>query len=344
MSQASAPQFEISHISECNIEQLEDFQSSSGERAKRYRLRSQAGIEAEFIEYGAILRSLLVPVEDELRDLVLGFDTLDEYLEQEAFIGSMVGPYANRIAQAHYTLDKKTYNLEANEGENILHSGVAGLHLKYWNSKIESNQLILQVRTPANEAGFPGMVDIELRLYFSTPHELAVDIRATPSEPRPISITNHSYFNLNASNEVSNQRLLVMADTYLAVGSDGIPNGEAQWSEGEMRFDGHHINGRTVDHHYVSQGGSLKKLARLSSDDGSLSMTLSSDAPGLQIYTGHHLPHMAAKDNSSIHSRSAICLEPQEWPNAPNIDSAPDTICGPDKPYFHRIRYCLELS
>ena len=323
------------------VEELASFGEITGRPVRQFRLCSSSGIEVDIIEYGAIIRTFKVPCKGTLRDIVLGFDSLSEYLQQSSFIGSIVGPYANRIANAQYELNGETIQLEANEGENILHSGSAGLHLKHWQGKIDQDQLVLTVSCAHNEAGFPGSVDIEARYYFSDSSTLALDITAKPSEARPISITQHSYFNLNGENSnETNQVLTVHSSHHLPVDESGIPIGEKlKNDQARMNLSLCDTKEASVDHHYCSKGGSLTALASLKSSSRDLTLTVTSDAPGLQVYTGQYLPACSGKSNSSYQTRSGVCLEPQQWPDSPNNPAAPVSTIAQGQVYTHRLRF-----
>lgn len=197
-----------------------------------YTLTNSKGMIVRIIDYGGTVTSIMVPDKSgNMGDVVLGFDSLNGYLQKgNPFFGTLVGRYANRIANAKFTLDGKTYTLAANNNGNSLHGGEKGFDKAVWSVQKESdsNHLKLTYDSKDGEEGYPGNLHAEVVYTLTNDNELKIDYTATTDKPTPVNLTNHTYFNLSAgkSPTILDHELMLNADKYTKVNAKLIPTGE----------------------------------------------------------------------------------------------------------------------
>ena len=280
-------------------------------------------------DYGATVLSFIFDGVD----IVGGFDRLDTYFTDDSHQGAIIGRVANRIANARFTMDGKEYFLPKNNGENCLHGGV-GFDFKLWEVKeYDEKHIVFSYLSPDNDEGFPHELATEVR-YTLYENALIIDYKATPSGKTPVSLTNHSYFNLNGfGGDVLSHRLTVYANSYTEVGEDLIPTGNRPSVVGTpFDFTTPHTIGERIndteggyDHNYILSPTSFKEYhekelglaATLVGD--SITMDVYTDQPGVQLYTGNFLgfgPDFKGGIKQVKHG--ALCLETQTEPNSVN--------------------------
>ena len=297
-------------------------------------------LQAQVCDFGAKITRLLVPNQKgERADVVLGFATEHEWRILEPSFNAVIGRFANRIGHAQFTLDGVTYHLPRNNGDNCLHGGLQGFHQKTWTVVEQDEQhIVLTYHSPDGEEGFPGNMDVQVS-YRLEGTVLRIDYRATSDRPTVINLTNHAYFNLEgrASSSVLDHVLQVFADTYTPQDESGCPTGAIASVEGtplDFRTPTriadriHHpffAHERGINNNYVLKddlAAVLKAAGR--------TMTVYTDQPGLQVYTGNYIercPH------------SAICLETQHFPDAPNRPSFPSAVLRPGEVFTSCTEY-----
>ena len=320
----------------------------------RYTLRTDAGMEAEVLTYGGTLRALRMPVDGALRDLVLGYDDVAGYERGESYLGALVVRVANRIGRAHFTLDGEECRLAANSGPNCLHGGLRGFDRKLWEGQEEGGALVLTYTSPAGEEDFPGTLAVRVTYTLGEDGALSIDFRAETDAPTPVSLTNHSYFNLKGEGTVEDHVVEIAADYVSENDGDGLPTGKLL-AVGGTPFDlrepraladglaqGHaqlSLAGG-YDHNFILKSqmdGVLRPAATV--EAGGLRMTCLTTQPGLQLYTGNFLHSEADKDGRTHTARSGLCLETQNWPDAVNHSDAPNSILRPGEIYHQRTIY-----
>ena len=280
-------------------------------------------------DYGATVLSFVF----DGKDIVGGFDTLDTYFTDDSHQGATIGRVANRIAGARFTMDGKEYLLPKNDGDNCLHGGI-GYDFKLWDVKeYDGKRITLSYLSPDGDEGFPSELAVEV-CYILSGSDLIIDYKAIPKGKTPISLTNHSYFNLDGFGaDVLDHTLVLHADRYTEVGEDLIPTGE-QIPVFETPFDftsPHKIGERIAqtgggyDHNYLlcptkHKEYNAKKLglaAEVSNDK--IRMCVYTDQPGIQLYTGNFLGNGADfKTGIKQVKHGAFCLEAQIEPNSVN--------------------------
>ncbi len=310
-------------------------------------LASDTGVSVALINWGVVVRDWQVPAAGKPRQVVLGFDDFAPYPEHSPYFGALVGRVANRIADARFTLNGKTYALPANEGPNQLHGGPEGLGRKVWEMEADSagNRVKFVYSSPDGEMGFPGNVRFEA-VYTLSGNRLRLEMSAMPDEPTPISLVQHQYFNLGMTDSVLDH-VVHLPDAVARTVSrpDLIQTGaiipvantiDDFLTPRSMRFGA----GRSIDYdlNFVLRDGrdTAKPIATVAGEDGALTLRLYSDRPALQFYNGVmtdvQVPGLGGRRYGK---HSGLCLEDQMYPGAVSNPHFPSIICTPDAPYSH---------
>ena len=337
---------------------------ADGTKVEAVTLSNGVGVSARIMTLGATLQSLVVPDKAGRRgDVVLGYDTAQEYLGHPDYFGASVGRYANRIAKGKFTLDGKVYGLALNDGPNSLHGGVKGFDKRMW--KIESvssgpeAKVVFSYVSADGEEGFPGELKVTATYSLNEHSELRLEYRATTSKPTVLNLTNHSYFNLsgNDARDVMGDMVTLHAARFTPVDASLIPTGERRAVEGTV-FDfraphrvGDRIRdardkqiryGRGYDHNFIIEGqtGALRPAAVVEDPVSGRVLELSTSAPGVQFYTGNFLDGtFFGKLSRAYRQGDAICLEPGVFPDTPNHPDFPSARLDPGKTYINTIVY-----
>ena len=333
---------------------------SDGRDVYRYTLRSSTGMRADIINYGAIVTSLYVKDRDgKLADIVLGYDSLQQYVSDKTYFGAIVGRYGNRIGKGKFTLDGKEYQLGINDGTNHLHGGVVGFNKVLWKAEpIEGKEgpsLKLTYVSKDGEEGYPGTATITVTYTLTNDNALEIRYEGRTDKPTIFNPTHHSYFNLTGdmTKTILDHRLMIAADSMTPVANDLITTGAIVGVAGTpMDFRtptaiGSRINesfeqlkfGRGYDHNWVLRNytGSLRAVAEVYDSTSGRMLTLLTDQPGLQFYTGNFLDGSAkGKNGLAYQRRTGLCLEAQHYPDSPNKPNFPSVVLRPGEVY-HQI-------
>jgi aldose 1-epimerase len=329
-----------------------------GESVGLYIIRSPDNTcTCAITNYGARIVSLLVPnAQNHLTDVVLGYPTIDGYLQQpEDYMGAAVGRCANRIAAGLFVLDGKTCILPVNNGPNTLHGGIKGLHGRVWKLKQASNEaLVLSYHSSDGEEGFPGNLDIELTYRWMDNTTLLVSYHAICDKLTLVNLSNHSYFNLTGegAETVLDHELQLAADAITPVNSMLIPTGTLQqvpntpFDFNRARSIGKCIEdadeqlgfGKGYDHNFVLR--KADPAVQLISPVSGICLSISTDRPGMQFYSGNFLDGTRkGKCGKAYAHRSAVALEPQGFPDAIHHPSFPSVVLKPGEIYFSQSSY-----
>ena len=337
---------------------------SDGTKVEAVTLTNGAGMSAKIMTLGATLQSLIVSDKAGHKDdVVLGYDTAQEYLTRPNFFGASVGRYANRIAKGKFALDGKTYTLATNDGPNSLHGGTKGFDKRMWKIDSVSNgpeaKVVLSYVSADGEEGFPGEMKVTATYSLNEQNELKLEYRATTSKPTVLNLTNHSYFNLsgNDARDVMGNMVTLHAERFTPVDATLIPTGERKAVAGSP-FDfrtphrvGDRIRdakdqqiryGRGYDHNFIVDGaaGSLRPAAVVSDPVSGRTMEMSVTAPGIQFYTGNFMDGtFFGKSSRAYRQGDAICLEPGVFPDSPNHSDFPTSRLNPGQSYVNTIVY-----
>jgi len=323
-----------------------------GEDATLYTFRNANGMVMAVTDFGATLHSLLVPTASGPVDVVLGYDDPAGYEGPSGtFFGATVGRNANRIGGAAFTLNEKAYTLTANDGPNNLHSGLDFYSFRIWKVKsLGGNSITFALHSPDGDQGYPGAVDIEVTYTLGDDNSVRIDYLGIPQAETLLNLTNHSYFNLlgHASGSVLEHTVWMDADHFTMADEQSIPTGELLSVEGTpMDFRTPKTLGRDIDEDYpalvfgqgydhnwcLNNKGAFAPVARLTAPDGSLTMEVLTDLPGVQIYTGNFISEEPGKDGTVYHRRQGVCFETQHYPNAINHPNFPSPVYGPQRIY-----------
>ncbi|MFN7932658.1 MAG: aldose epimerase family protein [Bryobacteraceae bacterium] len=313
-----------------------------------YTLQNTHGLQARFTTYGGILLSLHVPDRDgKPRDVVLGFDSLDPYLQGHPFFGCIVGRCANRIARGDFELNGVTYRLTRNRGEHHLHGGARGFDKVVWDAEASTNTLELRYTSPDGEEGYPGECKVKVTYSLTEENALCIEYEAASSRDTIINLTNHTYFNLSAKDDILEHRIRIAADAYTPVDADTIPTGEIRDVAGSP-FDlrqsvrlGDRM-GKGFDHNFVLNrtGDGLQFAARVDAPDTGIAMEVWTTEPGIQLYTANFLDGtITGKGGRTYWPHSGLCLETQHFPDAPHHPDFPSIVLRAGDTYRSATQY-----
>jgi len=328
-----------------------------------YTLSNGNGMRARIATYGGIVVSLEVPDRNGVfDDVVLGFDTLEEYERHSPYFGALIGRYANRIAKGRFTLDGRDYQLAVNNGKNHLHGGIKGFDKVVWSARSFIDErganLELTYLSPNGEEGYPGGLQVTVVYALTHQNELKIDYTATTDKPTVINLTNHSYFNLaGAGNgDILGHELFINADNFTSTDPGAIPTGEIR-SVAVTPFDfltttaiGSRIDnddeqirfGHGYDHNFVlnNSRNNLALAASVFEKTSGRVMEVFTTEPGVQLYSGNYLDgSLKGKQGKMYPRRSAFCLETQHFPDSPNQPRFPSTVLRPGDMYLQTTIY-----
>ena len=320
-------------------------------------LTGTGGLEVAISTYGAKILSLLVPNRDgEKVDVVLGFSSMEEWQAQEPSFNAVIGRYANRIKDGRFTIDGHRYQLPINCEGNTLHGGLEGFQQQIWDIVGQSAYSVsLHYRSMDGEQGFPGTVDVYVTYQITKDNALRITYEAKTTAPTVINLTQHAYFNLagESSGSIRDHILQIHADAFTEMDETNCPTGKILSVEGTAmdfrqptrigdRID-HDLFARTrgIDANWVVSRDSLeKRLSLVATLSGAgRTMQVFTTEPGLQVYTANFVENNRGKTGTMYHPQNAICLETQNYPDAPNHPSFPSAILRPGEIYFSQTEY-----
>lgn len=337
----------------------------SGAKVSVYTLTNSRGAQAKIMDYGAVLTTLRVPDrKGRLGDVVLGFPTLEGYLKDDSYQGSIAGRYANRIAKGRFTLDGKTYKLATNNGPNHLHGGNVGFSKKIWTARplrLKSGPALeLRYYSKSGEEGYPGNLQTRVLYTLDNRNQLRVQYRAVTDAPTVLNLTHHTYFNLAGGGTILDHKLRLYADRFTPIDETSIPYGELRSVSGTP-FDfrkltpiGQRINqsdeqlknGAGYDHNFVINGrnGVLRRAAHVEEATSGRVMNVYTTEPGVQLYTGNFLNNVSGKYGRVYPKRGGFCLETQHFPDSPNRPNFPSTVLRPGQTYTQTTVYTFSTK
>jgi aldose 1-epimerase len=309
-----------------------------------FSITNDLGFEVSIMTYGGAITSWKTPA-----DIVLGFETLDEYVRNPRYFGALIGRHANRIARGRFSLNGVEYQLPCNNGANHLHGGFNGFDKRDWTVREDDNTLHLTYFSKDGEEGYPGnlsaFVDYTLR-----DNELRIDYRATTDRDTIVNLTNHSYFNLRGAGTILDHELTLNADHFTPVSEDLIPTGEIKSVEGTpwdfrkakaIGSDLDDVPGG-YDHNFVLRDwdATLRLAARLYEPTSGRALEILTTEPGIQFYSGNFLDgSFIGKNGVAYEKYAGLCLEPQHFPDTPNHPNFPLTTLRPGEEYKHTSVY-----
>ena len=320
-----------------------------GGAVARLTLRG-GGLVARVLTLGAIVQDLRLEGSDQ--PLVLGAETPATYLGPMEYFGAVVGRFANRIAGGRFVLDGRTHQVPPNfRGRHALHGGPQGSAQRLWRVLARSrDSATLALRMDDGEMGFPGNLDVRVRISLPGNGALQFDIHARTDRATPCSFSHHGYFTLDDTGDLAQHLLQTPATQYLPVDDDLIPTGEIA-SVADTPFDYREprsLSGQVLDHNFCLARRRLpiRPVARLESRASGLAMRVESTEPGLQVYTAAHLPPegLTGLEGRRYGPFAGVALEAQSWPDAPNRPGFPPAILRPGETYHHCTRYSFSSA
>ncbi len=338
------------------------FGKTSVGEAQLYRFKNANGMEVRITNYGGIITHLLTPDKlGNLEDITLGFDSLEQYLNQSPYFGALIGRYGNRIAKGKFRIGEEEYILAVNNGQNHLHGGIKGLDKVLWAAEVvekeEAIGLSLTYLSADGEEGYPGNLSIRVHYWINNENELTITYEATTDKTTPVNLTNHAYFNLAGvgNGDILHHELRIVADAFLPVDATLIPTGVLQATK-ETPFDfvsptpiGARISDAHeqiqlaggYDHNFVlnKMGKELTLAATAYEPTTGRFMEVFTEEPGVQFYSGNFLNGTLQGKGTTYTKRSGFCLETQHFPNSPNQPDFPSTLLQPGETYRTRTIY-----
>ncbi|WP_149274762.1 aldose epimerase family protein [Pareuzebyella sediminis] len=333
-----------------------------------YTLTNDNGMEVDIITYGGRITKLSVPdKEGKSANVVLNFDSLDQYLKTNPFFGALVGRYGNRIGGAQFSLDGTEYKLAANNGENSLHGGLKGFDKVVWDVEEaqggDSASLKLNYVSQDMEEGFPGKLDVTVTYTLTGNNALEVNYEATTDKKTVVNLTQHAYFNLSGdfSQNILDHVLTLNADQYVPVNDALIPTGELRDVEGtpfdftspkeigkDIDADNDQIKkGGGYDHCWVlnDQNSGMRTIATAYHPETGRSMEVATTEPGVQFYTGNFLDGtLPIPGGGNYGKRSGFCLETQHYPDSPNQPEFPSVVLNPGEKYETKTTFTFSTK
>lgn len=325
-----------------------------GKKIALYTLKNAAGMEVDITNYGGRVVSVWTPDRNgNFADVVLGHDSIADYIGIDGNFGALIGRYGNRIGQGRFTLDGTVYELPKNNYGHCLHGGPKGFHHQVWDAVQPDDQTLeLTYLSRDGEAGFPGNLNVKVTYSLSDDNGLKIDYEAITDKPTIVNLTNHSYFNLtgNPSQSIADHWLMINADYYTPIDSTFMTTGEIAPVENtpmDLRnpirigdsIDNDFIqlkNGKGYDHNWVlNTGGNPETIAcRVTDPESGRTLEVYTTEPGIQFYAGNFLDGtVRGKRGIAYPYRSALCLESQHYPDSPNKVEWPAVVLRPGETY-----------
>ncbi len=329
----------------------------------QYTLTNKKGMTMKILDYGGTVTDIITPDKNgEPGDVILGYDSLGGFLQKDnPYFGAIVGRYANRIANAQFSLNGKTYHLAANNDVNSLHGGWKGFDKQIWKVKSfeptgNEKSLSLEYKSKDGEEGYPGNLTADVTYTLTDNNELKISYNATTDQATPINLTNHSYFNLSAGKDsnILNHVLMLNADKYTEVNDKLIPTGRLPDVKGTaMDFRKAKRVGQDIDkvpggydHNFVlnRKNDSLDLAASVYDPTSGRYLEVFTTQPGIQFYTGNFLNGLKGRTGKIYEKHAALCLETQHFPDSPNQPSFPNTILKPGETFNQETVYKFSVK
>ncbi len=335
-----------------------NFGTIGNDSVSLYHLSNNNGVVVKVTDYGATITSILTPDnKGNSREITCGFENVagyfsEEYISNAPYFGGTLGRCASRIHQGKFTLEGKEYTLVANDRGNHLHGGTKGFDKKMWQLdefKDGENEasLVLSLHSPHMEEGYPGNVNVKTRFTLNNDNELIISYEADTDKATPISLTNHSYFNLSGFKEtVHNHKVRIHSDAFLEGDEKGVPQGEViqvkgrpeDFTNGKLFREALDLMETGFDNYFLFEKDfKLKKVASFEHSDSGRAMEVSTTEPGMLFYSAYFTSDLLKRENGDQYGRyKAFCCETHRYPNGPNLNDTPKSITYPGEPYVSK--------
>ena len=309
---------------------------------KTFEMANKNGITMTVTNYGCTIISLRIPGKDgKVRDIVHGLDSAEDYSTKiHPYFGAVCGRVANRIGNARFTMDGKEYKLEVNDGPHHLHGGLNGFDKKLWTvEEVAVDKLAFSLVSPDGDGGYPGRLTVYCVYRLTDDNTLRIDYRAETDTKTVCNVTNHSYFNLEGhdAKDIYGHEMQIFADKFTPVDETLIPTGKLQDIAGTpFDFRVAKLIGQDIDaaggydHNFVLRGPGV--AASVYSPVSGIRMTVKTNSPGMQFYTGNFLDGTVQGKGVNYQKQTAFCLETQFYPDAVNKPEFPSPVVTAESP------------
>ena len=336
-----------------------------GKKTDLYTLRNKNNMEVCVTNFGGRIVSVMVPDKDgQMRDVVLGFDSIQDYVSKPSDFGASIGRYANRINQGRFTLDGTEYQLPQNNYGHCLHGGPQGFQYRVFDA-VQPNpqELELTYMAEDGEEGFPGNITCKVLMKLTDDNAIDIRYEAETDKPTIVNMTNHSYFNLDGDAARNEAHLLTIdADYYTPVDSTFMTTGEIAPVQGTpmdfrtptpvgARINDYDFvqlkNGNGYDHNWVlnTKGDITRKCATLESPLTGIVLDVYTNEPGIQVYAGNFLDgSLTGKKGITYNQRASVCLETQKYPDTPNKPEWPSAVLRPGEKYMSQCIFKFSVN
>ena len=336
-----------------------------GKKTDLYILRNKNNMEVCITNFGGRIVSVMVPDKDgQMRDVVLGFDSIQDYISKPSDFGASIGRYANRINQGKFTLDGVEYQLPRNNYGHCLHGGPQGFQYRVYDAvQLNPQELQLTYVAKDGEEGFPGNITCKVLMKLTDDNAIDIQYEAETDKPTIVNMTNHSYFNLDGDAGSNAEHLLTIdADYYTPVDSTFMTTGEIVPVEdtpmdfrtpmpvGERINDFDFVqlkNGNGYDHNWVlnAKGDINRRAASLKSQKTAIVLDVYTNEPGVQVYAGNFLDgSLTGKKGITYNQRASVCLETQKYPDTPNKPEWPSAVLRPGEKYMSQCIFKFSVD
>ena len=336
-----------------------------GKKTDLYILRNKNNMEVCITNFGGRIVSVMVPDKDgQMRDVVLGFDSIQDYISKPSDFGASIGRYANRINQGKFTLDGVEYQLPRNNYGHCLHGGPQGFQYRVYDAvQLNPQELQLTYVAKDGEEGFPGNITCKVLMKLTDDNAIDIQYEAETDKPTIVNMTNHSYFNLDGDAGSNAEHLLTIdADYYTPVDSTFMTTGEIVPVEdtpmdfrtpmpvGERINDFDVVqlkNGNGYDHNWVlnAKGDINRRAASLKSQKTGIVLDVYTNEPGVQVYAGNFLDgSLTGKKGITYNQRASVCLETQKYPDTPNKPEWPSAVLRPGEKYMSQCIFKFSVD
>jgi aldose 1-epimerase len=334
--------------------------TKSGTDVDIYTITNELGSALKLITYGATIQSMITKdVDGNPVDVLLGFETIEEYETNGGSHGATIGRFANRINHGEFTLNSKTYNIPLRNDVYALHGGDEGFGDKVWDAEVDGDSVKMTYFSEDGEEGFPGNLTTTVKFSLTDENELIIDYAATTDADTVLNLTNHSYFNLNGSGNAMDHILKINSDKIAEVDSNAIPYGNYLDVAGTpMDFNTPTVISEKVDNEFIqikNCGGydhsyhladddSLKDIGYLFSDKTKIKMSMKTTEVAVQFYAGNFIGDLKGKNGVQYFNNSGLCFETQHHPDSPNKPEFPTTVLKAGETFTSSTIYKFEIE
>ena len=336
-----------------------------GTVVEQFCLTNGQDVSVEILNLGGIIRRWLIPNnKGKHTDIVLGYDTVNDYLSDDSYLGAAIGRYANRINEGKFSLAGSDYQTDINQGGNCLHGGNQGFNSKVWQSTVLSNgdnpSIMLQLTSPSGDQGFPGNISVKVVYTLTEQNRLKIEYFATAEHTTLYNPTNHSYFNLSGHNSgsVKTHHVQLLASHYTPTDERAIPTGEIAGVDNtpfdfrQLTTIGHALAlehqqlkyGNGLDHNlcldsYAPESKVATYAGKASAKETGINLKIHTNMPGMQIFTANHFADKKGKDGELYQAHQGVCFETQFYPDTPNQPHFPSAVLESGKEFYSVTEY-----